>query len=147
MNQNQNPNQNIKTVVPLSSRDLIKLEIEKLIIKTKEGLQEVQKIALAEAWKLLQLATANVIQVIETIGGDLSSSEKKIFAMELLGSFYDKVFVIIDIPFVPNMIEPIIHKYLKSFLMILVSSTIDALVTTFREIGVFIKKESSPTQS
>lgn len=147
MNQNQNPNQNIKTVVPLSSRDLIKLEIEKLIIKTKEGLQEVQKIALAEAWKLLQLATANVIQVIETIGGDLSSSEKKIFAMELLSSFYDKVFVIIDIPFVPNMIEPIIHKYLKSFLMILVSSTIDALVTTFREIGVFIKKESSPTQS
>lgn len=137
---NQNPNQNIKTVIPLTSRDLIRLEIEKLILKTKERLQEVQKIALAEAWKLLQLATASVIQVIETIGSDLSSSEKKLLAMELLGSFYDKVFIVIDIPFVPNVVEPIIHKYLKIFLMILVSSTIDALVTTFREIGVFIKK-------
>lgn len=145
MSQNQSPN--IKTVVPLTSRDLIRAEAEKLVLRAKESLKTVQKIALAEAWKLLQLATAGVIQVIEAIGSDLSSSEKKILAMELLGSFYDKVFVVIDIPLVPNALEPLLHKYVKVFLMILVSSTIDALVTTFREIGVFIKKESSPTQS
>ena len=146
-NQNQNPNPNIKKIVPLTSRDLIREEAEKLVEKTKEGLKTVQKIALAEAWKLLQLATASVIQVIEAIGSDLSSSEKKMLAMELLGSFYDKIFVVIDIPLVPNALEPLLHKYVKAFLMILVSSTIDALVTTFREIGVFIKKESSPIQS
>jgi hypothetical protein len=133
--------------VPLTSRDLIREEVEKLVAKTKEGLKTVQRIALAEAWKLLQLATASVIQVIEAIGSDLSSPEKKLLAMELLGSFYDKIFVVIDIPLVPNVLEPLIHKYVKAVLMILVSSTIDALVTTFREIGVFIKKESSPTQS
>lgn len=132
----------IKTVIPLTSRDLIKLEVEKLTQKLQQSLVEVRRIALAEAWKVLQLATASIIQIIEAIGNDLTSPEKKILAMELLGSFYDKVFVVVDIPFVPNAIEPIIHKYVKTFLMILVSSTIDALVTTFRETGVFIKKEA-----
>lgn len=135
----------VKTVVPLTSRDLIKAEAEKLVARTKEGLKEVQRIALAEAWKLLQLAAASVIQIIEAIGNDLSSPEKKALAMALLGDFYDKVFVAIDIPVIPNMIEPILHKYIKAFLMILVSSTIDALVTTFRETGVFISKGNVQT--
>lgn len=133
----------VKTIVPLTSQDLIKAETEKLILKTKESLKEVQRIALAEAWKLLQLATASIIQVIEAIGNDLTSPEKKALAMNLLGDFYDKVFVTIDIPVVPNFIEPILHKYIKAFLMILLSSTIDALVATFRETGVFISKGNS----
>lgn len=133
----------VKTIVPLTSQDLIKAETEKLILKTKESLKEVQRIALAEAWKLLQLATASIIQVIEAIGNDLTSPEKKALAMTLLGDFYDKVFVAIDIPVVPNFIEPVLHKYIKAFLMILLSSTIDALVATFRETGVFISKGNS----
>lgn len=133
----------VKTIVPLTSRDLIKEETEKLILKTKESLEEVQRIALAEAWKVLQLATASIIQVIEAIGNDLTSPEKKALAMSLLGDFYDKVFVTIDIPVVPNFIEPVLHKYIKAFLMILISSTIDALVTTFRQTGVFISKNNN----
>lgn len=133
----------VKTIVPLTSQDLIKEETEKLILKTKESLKEVQRIALAEAWKVLQLATASIIQVIEAIGNDLTSPEKKALAMTLLGDFYDKVFVAIDIPVVPNFIEPVLHKYIKAFLMILLSSTIDALVATFRETGVFISKGNS----
>jgi len=60
--------------------------------------------------------------------------------MELLNKFYDSVFVVVDIPVVPNFLEPIIHKYVKAFLMVLVGATIDALVTTFRNTGVFLKK-------
>lgn len=130
-------------IVPLTSRELIRAEVEKLVAKTKESLNEVQRIALAEAWKILQLAVASVIQVIEAIGSDLSSPEKKELAMGLLNSFYDSVFVMVDVPVVPNFLEPIIHKYVKAFLMILVSSTIDALVTTFRNTGVFLKKKNN----
>lgn len=130
-------------IVPMTSRDLIRVEVEKLIVKTKESLNEVQRIAIAEAWKILQLAVASVIQVIEAIGNDLSSPEKKELAMNLLDKFYDSVFVVVDIPVVPNILEPIIHKYIKAFLMILVSSTIDALVTTFRNTGVFLKKKTN----
>ena len=61
--------------------------------------------------------------------------------MEFLDKFYNNVFTIVDIPFVPSVFESIIHKYVKTFLMILVGSTIDAMVTTFKELGVFKSKE------
>lgn len=133
----------IKTVVPLTSQDLVKTEVEKLVAKTKQGLQEVKRIALSEAWKILQLTIASVVQIIEAMCSDLSSPEKKALAMEMLNKFYDSVFVVVDIPVVPNIFEPIIHKHVKAILMILVSSTIDALVTTFRATGVFLSKSSS----
>lgn len=88
----------------------------------------------------MQLAVASIVQIIENIGTDLSSPDKKTLAMNLLSGFYDKVFLVVDIPVVPNVLEPIIHKYVKAFLMILVSASIDAMVTTFRNTGIFIKK-------
>lgn len=123
------------------SVQLIQTEVEKLIITAKERLKEVQRIAVDEAWKILQLATATIIQIIEAIGNDLAGPEKKALAMELLNKFYDSVFVVVDIPVVPNFLEPVIHKYVKAFLMILVGASIDALVTTFRNTGVFLKKK------
>jgi hypothetical protein len=130
----------IKTVMPLLSRDLIKAEVDHLILNVKNSLVEVKRLAINEAWKILQLATASVIQIIEKLGHDISSQDKKVLAMDLLNKFYDSVFVVVDIPVVPNFLEPIIHKYVKAFLMILVSATIDALVITFRNTGVFLKK-------
>lgn len=125
----------------MTSRELIKNEVEKLINSTKDRFKEVKVFALGEAWKMLQLATAAVVQIIEAIGNDLSNPDKKALAMELLTGFYDKVFLVIDIPFVPNLVEPIIHKYIKTILMIMVSASIDATVTIFRNTGIFIKKE------
>lgn len=119
-------------------KNLISPEIDKLIVQAKLSLNEVKTVAIAQAWKILQLAVASTIQVIEASAVGLAGKDKKAIAMELLSKFYDGVFVIVDIPFVPNLVEPIIHKYVKSFLMILVSSTIDAMVTTFRNTGVFV---------
>jgi len=126
----------------VSSQNLIKLEVEKLINNSRESLKTVQRFALDEAWKLLQLTTASVVQIIEGIGNDLSGPDKKALAMELLNNFYDKIFLVVDVPFVPNIVEPIIHKYIKNILMIMVSATIDATVTIFRNTGVFIKREA-----
>lgn len=134
------PSPDAKVVQPLLSRDLIIAEVESLILNVKNSLQEVRRVAVSEAWKILQLATASVIQIIEKLGHDISGPDKKALAMDLLNKFYDKVFVVVDIPVVPNILEPIIHKYVKAFLMILVGATIDALVTTFRNTGVFLKK-------
>jgi hypothetical protein len=122
-------------------KNLIKLEIEKLVVKTQESLGTVKNVALAEAWKILQLVIAATVQIIETIGTDLSSPDKKTLAMDSISGFYDKVFLVVDIPVVPNILEPIIHKHVKAFIMILVSSTIDAMVTTFRNTGVFFNKK------
>jgi hypothetical protein len=125
----------------MSSVELIRAEVEKLTLRTQEKVGEVKKFALDEAWKILQLATATIVQIIENIGNDLSSPDKKALALELLNSFYDKFFLVVDIPFVPNLVEPIIHKYVKNILMIMVSASIDATVTIFRNTGVFFKRE------
>lgn len=124
-------------------KTLIKLESENLITKTKESIGNIKKVTIDEAWKILQLAVASIVQTIEKTAENLAGKEKKALALEALNNFYDKVFVIIDIPFVPQLIEPIIHRYVKSLLMIMVSASIDATVTIFKNTGVFLKKESN----
>lgn len=93
----------------------------------------------------MQLAVARTIQAIENAANGLTGKDKKAAAMELLSKFYDSVFIVVDIPFVPAIVEPIIHRYVKSFLMILVSSTIDAMVTTFRQTGIFVDPRVTPS--
>lgn len=127
--------------------ELLKPELENLVNETKLGLNEVKTVAIAQAWKILQLAVANIIQAIEDIAENSAGKDKKNAAMALLSEFYDRVFVIVDIPFVPSIIEPVLHKYIKAFLMILISATIDAMVTTFREIGIFQDPKSKVDNS
>jgi L-lysine 2,3-aminomutase len=124
------------------NKEVIISETENIVNQTKNNLDNVKNIALNEAWKILQLTVASVVQILENLATDLSGKEKKQFAMDFISGFYDRVFVIIDIPFVPGVLEPIIHKYVKKILMVLVASCIDATVTIFRNTGVFLKKGS-----
>ena len=124
----------------MSPKELILEQAEKIHQELKQKLQSLKVVALSEAWKTLQLVTASTVQIIEAIAKDLEGSSKKEIAIEYINAFYDKVFTVIDIPFVPNLLEPIIHRYIKKVLMIMVSSSIDATVTIFRETGVFLKK-------
>lgn len=138
-------NQELPKVEPikvLSPKDLILEEVNKLVEEARKALGEVKRVAVAEAWKVLQLATANLIQVIEKLAVDFSGPDKKALAMEMLSNFYDKVFTYVDIPAVPNFLEPVIHKYVKSFLLVLVGASIDAMVKTFRDIGLFRSKSN-----
>ena len=124
----------------------IQSEIDKLIEQTKKSLEEVRSVAVGQAWKILQLAVATTVQVIESKTVELSGPDKKTMAMDIISNFYNKVFIIVDVPFVPNLLEPAMHKYIKGFLMVLVGASIDAMVTTFRQIGVF-KSKSIVSQS
>lgn len=124
----------------MSTKELILEQAEKIHQELKQKLQNLKVVALSEAWKALQLVTASTVQIIEAIAKDLEGSSKKEIAIEYINAFYDKVFIVIDIPLVPNLLEPIIHRYIKKILMIMVSSSIDATVTIFRETGVFLKK-------
>lgn len=124
----------------MNPKEIVKQQVEKLIQQTKESVENLKRVAIGEAWKLLQLATASVVQIIEQTADSLSGPEKKELALSLLNNFYDRVFVVVDVPFVPQLIEPIIHKYIKNILMIMVSASIDATVTIFRNTGVFLRK-------
>lgn len=117
---------------------ILKAQLNQLIDHTKNTINNIGNLALPEAWKILQLATVDIIQNIENYYPSLKGSDKKVIALELISDFYDKVFNIINIPFVPSILQPIIRKYIKALLMVLVGSSIDALVTTFRNAGIFV---------
>ncbi|MFN9960531.1 MAG: hypothetical protein ACK55I_46200, partial [bacterium] len=113
------------------------LKLQELVKNNQENLNNIKSVALDQAWKILQLAVAEIVQTIQINYPDLAGKDKKTIAMEFLSSFYDKVFVIVNIPFVPTFLQPIISRYIKTLLMLLVSSTIDATVTIFKNTGVF----------
>ena len=122
--------------------DSLSLFIDKLINTTHQQ-ENTKKIPVGDAWKILQLVTADVITFIEKNNfTNIDGKTKKELALLYIDKFYDGVFVIIGIPFVPSVLEPIIHRYVKKLLMTLVGSSIDALVVTFRRTGFFATKET-----
>lgn len=126
--------------------DSLSLFIDKLIIITNQQ-ENTKKISVGDAWKILQLVTADVVTFIEQNSfTNLDGKTKKELALLYIDKFYDAVFVIIGIPFVPSVLEPIIHRYVKKLLMTLVGSTIDALVVTFKRTGFFAAKETVDKQ-
>lgn len=122
----------------MTVKDQLNLLLEKLVNQVNTQTESAKTIALDQAWKILQIVLAQLVQAIEEIGKELSGPDKRKMVLDLLSGFYDKVFVVVDIPFIPSFLEVIIHKHVKALLMILAGSSIDALVTTFRNIGVFI---------
>ena len=133
----------------MNTPENLKTLVDNLIVNTKKSLGGVKNVALPQAWTLLQLMVAEVVQAIEANCPTLAGKDKKTIALTLLSSFYDSVFIVVNIPFVPTFLQPIIYKYVKSFLMVLVSSTIDAMVTTFRQTGVFVdpRDNSDPDEN
>ena len=122
----------------MQTQNLSVSNIKVLVDKTKAILQSVKEVAMPQAWNILQLATVDVIQSIENNSPTLKGADKKTLAMTMISNFYDQVFTLVNFPFVPKILQPIIQKYVKQILMLLVSATIDALVTTFRNSGVFV---------
>lgn len=122
----------------MQTQNLSVNDLGNLVVKAKEILNSTKAVAMPQAWKVLQLATAEVIQSIEDNSPSLKGADKKTLAMTMISNFYDQVFTIISFPFVPQILQPIIQKYVKQILMLLVSATIDALVTTFRNSGIFV---------
>jgi hypothetical protein len=122
----------------MQTQNLSVNDLGNLVVKAKEIIRNAKSVAMPQAWNVLQLATAEVIQNIEDNNPSLKGVDKKTLAMTIISKFYDQVFTIINFPFVPQLLQPIIQRYVKQILMLLVSATIDALVTTFRNSGVFV---------
>jgi len=116
-------------------------KIDELIVEAQKSIKDIKRVSIDSAWKLLQLASASLIQNVESTHTDLAGKDKKQIVLEYLNTFYDSVFLVIDIPFVPQLVEPVLHKYIKKILMMMLSSSIDATVTIFRSTGIFKKKE------
>jgi hypothetical protein len=129
----------------MQTQNLSVNNIQSLVEKAKTILKTVKDVAMPQAWNVLQLATVDIIQSIEINSPTLKGADKKTLAMAMISNFYDQVFTVVNFPFVPKPLQPIIQKYVKQILMLLVSSSIDALVITFRNTGIFIDPSSAVT--
>ncbi len=74
----------------------------------------------------------------------LTSPEKKKEALDAAGLFYDNYIEKFDLPYVPNIIEPLVDKYIKLIFLMLASGSIDATVATLRQFNI-IKTKPVPT--
>jgi hypothetical protein len=103
--------------------------------------EKIPSISIGDAWSKLQLLSSHVVRQLETFGNDIKGKEKKEIALLIIDKFYDNTFVAIGIPFIPRFLESILHSYIKSILMILVSRSIDIFVRIFKDTGVFTKNK------
>jgi hypothetical protein len=116
---------------------MVQLQINNIVEQAKEIIKTAKSVAVPQAWNLLQLAVADIVQQIQLTYPELKGSNKKEIAMNAVSSFYDRVFLVVEFPFLPQFLQPIIQRYVKQLLMILVGASIDAMVTTFKNTGVF----------
>lgn len=123
------------------SNQMVQLQINNIVESAKTILKQAQSVAVPQAWNVLQLAVADIVQQIQLTHPELKGSNKKEIAMNAVSSFYDRVFLVVEFPFLPQFLQPIIQRYVKQLLMILVGASIDAMVTTFKNTGIF----STPT--
>lgn len=104
--------------------------------KTEVTVAQYKKIPLQIVWSTSQILVAKLVKLLADQAKELEGPEKKEIVLETIKTFYDTVFTVFDVPFVPNFLEPIIHYRVKQILIVLVSATIDATVRTFKDTGV-----------
>ena len=123
------------------SQGVVEKEALSLCQKLQENLQATKnRLRIKDAWRMVQDSIAKVVIIIEkNIGSDMPGAEKKAIAMNVIEKVVDIVCALIDIPGIPRWIQSALYKYLKKFLLEVADGSIDAIVKTFRETGVFIE--------
>jgi hypothetical protein len=102
-------------------------------------LNDLSDVTINQCSEILQLASAKVVLLIQSTCADLASPEKKELAMTIISDFYDQVFMVVEIPFIPKILQPIFQKLIKQILLLVVDGAINGLVTTFRNTGIICK--------
>jgi hypothetical protein len=138
--ENQLNPESLEKLATLPNLEQLKLETQNLAQTIKTNLGEVKRLAINEAWKILQGTASEIVILIEKYAGEsVVGADKKTLALHLIEKLYDTVFIAVDLPLIPSIFEGLIHKYIKKILLLMVSSSIDVIVSTFNKIGYFKK--------
>lgn len=115
---------------PLFSQ--IQQSISDIIAKYKVAASD-GKVTLAEAVQLVMDFSREVVKVTESLPA--VGSEKKAAALEALELFIDHVVTPLDLAFIPNWVEPIVDRQLKSLFLAIADGAIESSVSLFKQIG------------
>jgi|JI9StandDraft_2_1071091.scaffolds.fasta_scaffold355598_1 hypothetical protein len=111
----------------------LKGAIDEIIAAYKEVYAD-KKITFGEMLTLVTRACATFVKLVESMG-EGTGQEKKDAVITAVGTFYDTVVAPMDIPGVPNFIEPMVDQGAKLVAMTVASSAVDALVVIFNKTG------------
>ena len=92
------------------------------------------KLSFTEIIALLGTAIGELVSIAEAFY-DGSGEAKKAAVMAAINTFYDEVIEPIDIPAIPNFVEPIADKAVKQLLLVVADGVVDAIVAIFNKSG------------
>ena len=107
--------------------------ITKVITSYKEANAD-GKLSFTDIIALLGTATGELVSIAEAFY-DGSGDAKKAAVMAAIDTFYEEVIEPIDIPAIPNFIEPIADKAVKQLLLVVADGLVDAVVAIFNKNG------------
>lgn len=94
------------------------------------------KVTLGEVWEMVNLVLADLVPYVEKF--NLAGDDKKKLVLDTLSKFYDEVIAPLDIPYVPNFLEPLVDTGLKSLLLELADGAVDALVKILKDTATTV---------
>jgi hypothetical protein len=105
--------------------DTVKVEVEALIAAVKNSVAD-KTLTLSEVWAIAQQALFSFVKIADALEAD--GADKKAVVLIAAEKLYDDVIAPIDIPKIPNVVEPYFDKLSKILYMELISGTIDFIV-------------------
>ena len=105
--------------------DVVKEQIAALIKEVKDDIGD-NVLTLTEVWVLSQHTVTAFVKIADTLSA--SGEDKKAVVMLAAEKFFDDVIGPIDIPQIPNFIEPTFDKISKEIFLSLVSAGIEYIV-------------------
>jgi len=92
------------------------------------------KMTFTEIISLVGKVIGKLVSLAEVFHGG-EGDAKKAAVMAAVNAFYDEVIAPIDIAKIPNFIEPIVDKGIKSVILVIADGITDAVVAIFNEGG------------
>lgn len=110
----------------------IQQSVSEIIAKYKVAASD-GKVTFAEVSSLVIDFSREVVKITQELPA--VGADKKAAAMEALEHFIDQVITPLDLSVVPNWIEPIVDRQLKSLILAIADGAIESAVNLYKQIG------------
>ena len=111
----------------------LKGAIEEIIAAYKDVYAD-KKITFGEMLTLVTRACATFVKLVESMGQG-TGEEKKNAVVTAVSQFYEVVIAPMDVPVIPNFVEPMVDQGTKLVIITVAASAVDALVAIFNKTG------------
>lgn len=112
--------------------DLIREALARIVAEYKRITAD-GAISFSDVLAIFTAVVSEVVVLAEHLPAN--GAAKKRVVLEALGEFIDQVITPIDLPFIPDIIEPVVDRSIKTFLLGVADKAIDGVVSGFNRTG------------